>query len=53
MASIKKALDQYKQKGYAQKLKTIITTDFIQSGHQDLVTLLYKAVTHIDGNYLV
>jgi hypothetical protein len=45
------ALDQYKQKGYVQKLKTEITFDFMQSGHKDLVTLLYKQVIdlQVDG----
>ena len=47
------ALDQFKQKGYVQKLKTDITPDFLQSGHLDLATLLYKQVTHIDGRSLV
>ena len=46
------ALDQYKQKGYAQKLKIDITPDFMHSGHNDFVTLLYKEVTDIDGKYL-
>jgi hypothetical protein len=40
---------QYKQKGYLQKLKANITTDFMHSGHQDFAMLLYKQVTHIDG----
>ncbi|KAF8330461.1 hypothetical protein F5887DRAFT_1081767 [Amanita rubescens] len=35
------ALDQYKQKGYVQKLKTDITPNFMGSGVQDFVTLLY------------
>ena len=47
------ALDQYKQKGYIQKLKTDITSDFMQSTHQDFVTLLYMQVTHMDGMYFV
>ena len=46
-------MDQYKQKGYLQKLETAITPDFINSDHQDLVTLLYNQVTHIDGRYFV
>jgi len=49
LSSVREALDQYKQKGYVQKLKTDITPDFIHSGHQDYVTLLYQYVTHIDG----
>ncbi len=53
MPSVTEALDQYKQKGYAQKLKIDISPEFMQSGHQDLVTLLYKQVTHIDGRYFV
>ena len=47
------ALDQYKQKGYIQKLKTDITSDFMQSTHQDFVTLLYMQVTHMGGMYFV
>ena len=47
------ALDQYKQRGYAQKLKTDITPDFLHSGHLDLATLLYKQVADIDGKSLV
>ena len=50
LPSVTEALDQYKQKGYVQKLKTI-THDFMHSGHQDFVTLLYWQVTHIDGMY--
>ena len=45
-------LDQYKQKGYVQKLKTVITPDFMCSGRRDLATLLYMAVTQIDGMYI-
>ena len=43
-----KALDQFKQKGYVQALKTEITTDFIHSGYQDLVEFLYN-VADIEG----
>ena len=50
---MKEALDQYEQKGYFQKLKANITPGFMHSGHPDLVTLLYKQVTHIDGKYFV
>jgi len=49
MPSVTEALDQYKQKGYAQKLKTDITPDFMHSGQQDFVTLLNMQVTLIDG----
>jgi len=49
LPSVTEALDQYKQKGYVQKLKTQITPDLINSCHQDFVTLLYRQVTHIDG----
>jgi len=49
LLSVTEALDQYKQKGYAQKLKTDIAPDFMHSGHQDFVTLLNRQVTHIDG----
>jgi hypothetical protein len=45
------ALDQYNQKGYIQKLKTDITSDLIQSTHQECVALLYMQVTHMDGMY--
>lgn len=45
------ALDQYKQKLYVQKLKNDITSDFMHCNHQDLVTLLYKQVTYIEGMY--
>jgi len=47
--SVAQALYQYKQKGYIQKLKTDITADLLHYGHKDLVTLLYRKVTHIDG----
>ena len=53
MHSVMEALDQYKQKGYAQKLKAAITPDSIRSGGQDLATLLHMQVTHIDGMYSV
>ena len=43
------ALHQYKQRDYVQKLKTDITPNFIHSGHPDLIPLLYKQVTCIDG----
>jgi len=49
LLSVSEALDQYKEKGYIQKLKTDITPDFMHCGHPDLVTLLYRQVTHIDG----
>ena len=53
LSSVTDALDQYKGKGYAQKLKADITPDFMHSGHQDVVTLLYRQVTHIDGMHFV
>jgi len=53
LPSVEEALDQFKQKGYLQKLKTDITPDLIHSGHQDFTTLLYRQVTHIDGMYFV
>lgn len=53
LSSVKEASDQYKEKGYIQKLKTNITLDFIDSHHQDLVTSLYRLVKHIDGRYFV
>jgi len=47
--SVTEAFDQYKQKGYFQKLKADITPDFVHSGQsQDFVTLLYWQVTHYD-----
>ena len=53
LLSVTEALDQYKQKGYVQTLKTNITPDFMHCSHKDLVTLLYRQVTHIDGRYFV
>jgi hypothetical protein len=53
LPSVIEALDQYKQGGYVQKLKTDITLDIMHSGQQDLLTLLYWQVTHIDGMYFV
>ncbi len=52
LASIAEALEQYKQEGYIQKLRTDITPDFLCSGHQDLVTLLYRQVTQTVGMYI-
>ncbi|KAF8729825.1 hypothetical protein AX14_005990 [Amanita brunnescens Koide BX004] len=40
LAAVMEALDHFKQKGYVQALKT----DFIHSGYQDLVYILYKVV---------
>ena len=51
LSSLTEALDQYKQKGYVQKLKTDMTPDFMHSGHHNVVTFLYMQVTHIDGLY--
>ena len=51
--SVAQALYQYMQKGYIQKLKTDITADLLHCGHQDLVTLLYRQVTHIDGRSFI
>ena len=53
LSAVTEALDQYKQNNYVQKLKTDITPDFMDSGHQDLITLLYRQVTHIDGRHFV
>ena len=53
LPSVTEALDQYKQKAYAQKLKTDITPDFMHCDHHDLITLLHRQVTHIDGMYFV
>ena len=47
------AWDRFKQKGYAQKLKTDITPDFMNSGHQDFITLLYGQVACIDGRCFI
>ena len=52
LPSVTEALDQYKEKGYVEKLKTDITPDFLHSGHEDFVKLLYMLVTHIDGMYI-
>ena len=50
LPAVTESLDQYKEKGYDQKLKINITPDLIHSDHEDLVTLLYRQVTHtIDG----
>jgi len=46
--SLREALNQYRQRDYAQKLKTDITPDFIHSSYHDLVTLLYMQVPHVD-----
>ena len=51
--SVAEALDQYKEIGCAQQLKTDITPDFMHSGHQDFVTLLNGLLTRIDGMYFV
>ena len=53
LPSATEAFDQYKQKGYVQKLKTDITPDIKHFGQQDLVTLLYRQVTPIDGTYFI
>ena len=54
MPSVTEALDQYEQKGYVQKLKTgIVIPDFLHFGHNDVVTILYRQVTDIDGMYFV
>ena len=46
-----KALDQFKQQGFVEKLKTDITpTNLMQfDSHQHFVQFLYKQVTDIDG----
>jgi hypothetical protein len=41
------------EKSYVQKLKTDITPDFVHSDYEDLVTLLYRQVTDIDGRYFI
>ena len=46
------AIDQFKQKGYVQKLKANITPHLLQS-HNNLVTLLYRQVTDIDGMHFI
>ena len=53
LPSLIEALDQCMQKSYVQKVKTDITPDFVHSDYQDLVTLLYKQVTDIDGRYFI
>ena len=53
LLSVTEALDQYKQKGYVQKLKTDITPGSLYPGHQDFITVLYRQVTQIDGMYFV
>ena len=53
LPSLIEALDQYMEKSYVQKLKKDITPDFVHSDHEDLVTLLYRQVTDIDGRYFI
>ena len=54
MPSVTEAFDQYKQKGYVQKLKTDMTPDSMHCGHQDLATLLFSQVNHqVDGRSFV
>ena len=53
LQAVTEALDQYKQRGYFQKLKNVIYLDIMNSGHQDFITLLYKQVTHVDGMYFL
>jgi len=44
------ALDQFKQQGFVEKLKTSITPqNLMHSSHQHFVEFLYKQVTDIDG----
>ncbi len=46
------SVDQYKQKGYVQKLKTAIAPDIIHSGYP-VLEFLYQQVKYIDGVYFV
>ena len=50
--SITTALDQYKERGYAQKVKTGVTPQLMQFGHQELVEFLHQQVNHIHGMYI-
>ncbi len=53
LPSVTEALDQYREKGYVQKLKTNITSDSIFSVHQDIVTSLFRQVTDFDSMYMI
>jgi hypothetical protein len=43
------ALDQFKQRGFVEKLKTNITPNLMYSAYQDFVEFLHNQVTGIDG----
>jgi len=45
--SLTEAINQYKQRGYVQKLKSDITPDIMHLGHQDLLTFLCKLAANI------
>ena len=53
LPSVAEAMDQYKQKGHVQKLKTDITPNSMHCDHHNFVTFLYEQVTHIDGMHFV
>ena len=45
--SIKDAVDQFKSHGYAEKLKTQITSDSIPHKHEDIFAFLYNQIHSI------
>jgi len=45
--SIADAFDQFKAEGYAEKLKSFVTSDSLQSGHGDLLKFLHDQTLHI------
>ena len=47
MPAIKEVLDQCKDKGCFEKLRTIITSETMQLGHSELVAFLQKQVTQL------
>ena len=47
MESIMDGLELFKSRGYAEKLKTQITSDSIPHGHEDLLAFLYDQIINI------
>ena len=47
MESVMDALEQFKTHGYAEQLKTQITSDSIPLGHEDLLAFLYNQIVNI------
>lgn len=46
--SISDALDQLKRQGYADKLKTSITSEFIPSDHEAISAFLYDQIVNVN-----